>query len=552
MARGIPYMHEGFTGGLNSVSDPYQLADNESRGCLNVISTQRGSIRKRFGSSLFNKENETPNLELVSLAPVNISGTLYLIASGGKNLYSINAAKEVSTIKEGLTEGLKWSICQAPKGVAKTAGPVYLCNGVDKSLYWTGAAKNTTAVEWEGEKTAFEGKEMFATAPYVPQGKYMIFANERVWMAGMSNDTSAVRFSELKSIGAGGEENDPTLWPAANVVRFDPSDGNPITGIGVVGPYVLVFKASKCWAIHNAAPIATRKISDSVGCVSHRSITESPQGTFFLTAEQGVYLTDGSKLHEMSYNVRPTILAINPAKRENAAGVYFGNHYYLSYASGTSVVNNKTLDYDVQLKSWWPHDLAGNQWVLWEPTAGEPFLYTIPAKTKAGVVKAFDPTTYQDSGANYTGNGVLGAYWLSAWTPFFIFIARHRVSVPHLKKRVRMIFFNGSGEIVASVYKNFAEGERQEPGVVGSRDQATEDKSPINFGTGAEKWAEGSGRWGTEVAGTEILWGGETAVGAARIYAPGVANLWSVGWGNNSKEPFTVDAFTYLASMRKS
>lgn len=539
-------MFQGFTGGLNSIASPYELAPNEARELMNVVSTERGAIRKRYGSTLFNT-SASPNLELVSLAPVNISGTLYLIASGGKNLYSINAAGEVGIIKEGLTEGLKWSIVQAPKGVAKTAGPVYLTNGTDKAQYWTGATKTTLTVEWEGEKTAFEGKEMFATAPYVPQGKYMIFANERVWMAGMSNDTSAVRFSELKSIGAGGEENDPTLWPANNVVRFDPSDGNPITGIGVVGPYVLVFKESKCWVIHNASPIATRKISDSVGCVSHRSIVESAQGTFFLTAEQGVYLTDGSKLHEMSYQVRPTILGINPAKRENAAGAYFNNHYYLSYASGSSTVNNRTLDYDVQLKSWWLHDLAGNQWAAWEPKTGETFLYTIVPKTKAGVSKCFVEGVYQDQEVNYVGNETLGAFWYGPWEPFAYFVFRHRLKAPFIKKRVRQVHFDASGEVVALVFKNFSAAGAAEPGVVGKADQS-KPETPINFEAEAGTWGSSSTTWGSETA----VWAGNASTADARLYALGVARVWSVGWGNNSKNGFEVDSYMMAVSFRKS
>src|SRR5262249_52855735 len=158
-----------------------------------------------------------------------------------------------------------------------------------------------------------------------------------IWMAGMADDTSAVRFSELEPVGEGGEEADPTAWPSANVVRFDGSDGFPITGLGVVGPYVLVFKEHKVWAIHNLDSGENRKISDSVGTVSHRSITESPMGTFFLTAEQGVFLTNGSTVREMSYQVRPTISEITSTKRENASGVYFQNHYYLAYPSGTSL-----------------------------------------------------------------------------------------------------------------------------------------------------------------------------------------------------------------------
>jgi hypothetical protein len=225
------------------------------------------------------------------------------------------------------------------------------------------------------EKVHFEiTRSFYKTAPHVPNGAFAVFAGNRIWMTGITADPSAVWFSELVSIGEGGAEGDPSCWPSTNVVRFDSSDGEPITGIGTVGPYLVVFKEHKTWIIHDLDTGANRKIADNIGCVAQRSIVETVLGTFFLTADQGIYLTNGSKLEEMSYKVRPTILGINEAHRANAAGCYYADHYYLSYPSGSSSTNDRTLDYDVQLKSWWLHSLAPNEWVSFEG-AGEPAPY---------------------------------------------------------------------------------------------------------------------------------------------------------------------------------
>ena len=238
-------------------------------------------------------------------------------------------------------------------------------------------------VEETIEHVHFELKRSFyQTSPHVPNGAYMIFAGNRIWMTGIAADPSAVWFSELVSIGEGGAEGDPSCWPATNVVRFDSSDGEPITGIGTCGPYLVLFKEHKTWVIHDLDTGANRKIADNIGCVAQRSIVETVLGTFFLTADQGIYLTNGSKLEEMSYKVRPTILGINQAERQNAAGAYYADHYYLSYPSGSSSVNDRTLDYDVQLKAWWLHSIAPNEWVSFEP-GGEPAPYGIPAGVSA-------------------------------------------------------------------------------------------------------------------------------------------------------------------------
>src|SRR5450631_1710172 len=79
-----------------------------------------------------------------------------------------------------------------------------------------------------------------------------------------------------------------------------------------------------------------------------------------------------------------------------------------------------------------------------------------------GIVEAFVEGLYLDRGEVYKGNGILGAFWLSPWEPFAYYIFRHRIKAPFLKKRVRQIFFNGEGQIIPQVYRNFQMAGRQE------------------------------------------------------------------------------------------
>jgi hypothetical protein len=99
----------------------------------------------------------------------------------------------------------------------------------------------------------------------------------------------------------------PRAWPAANVVQFDPNDGDSITGLGTIGPYLLVFKRRKTWVVTDLDTGANRRLSGDTGCAAGRSIVETPLGTFFLTQDKGVYLTNGSSLEPMSDVIRPTL-----------------------------------------------------------------------------------------------------------------------------------------------------------------------------------------------------------------------------------------------------
>lgn len=543
MARGTPFSFDGFIGGLNTVDSPYTLQATETRDCLNVIATTRGAIRKRTGSTLFTAS--PPTVELNSAFAATISGTKWLIVAGGGKIYKVSTAGAVTEIGKGFS-GARYTMVQAPTGTGVGGlGPVYMSNGVDAPQEWTGTGE---VKPWSGKNDT----EHYGTSPFVPNGAYMVFVGNRVWMTGISTDPSAVWFSDIVSIGAGGGQGDPTSWPKTNVVRFDSSDGYPITGIGTIGPYILVFKEHKTWVIHDINTGANRNLASNIGCVANRSITETPEGTFFLTADQGVYLTDGTHIREMSYNVRPTILGINQAQRANAAGAYYNNHFYLSFASDASATNSRTLDYDMQLKSWWLHDLTANQWAQYEPS--EIGLYSVRPGTSKGVIQAFVPNVFADVGEPYAGAHSLTAYWFGSWIPFYIFIHRHAVSAQFVKKRVRAIHFDGSGIINPIVFKDFHQSAVQLPAVVGSSPQY-EPALPVNFAAGETTFGNtdtGQVFGGTEYKGFEMIFGGAAVTQEARLYSLGTAKVWSVGFGNTNSEPFEVDSFTLFAQFRKS
>lgn len=535
-------MESGFTGGLNSIDSPFTIADGETRDCLNVFATTRGSIQKRTGMTQFLQD--PPNLEFSSIFPVTISGTKWLIGFAGTHIYKIDVAGVYTAITGAatVTSGSRWSVVQSALSAAVASeGPVYMVNGVDPPLFWSGSG-NVAA--WTGDTGGY------AASPHVPNGPYMIYAANRIWIGGVAASPATVYFSDLVSTGPTGGLPDPSSFPIPNTIGFDVEDAQPITGLGTIGPYVLVFKENKTWVIINPGnPSGTRQVSNTLGCVAHRSIVETPEGTFFLTDNDGVYLTTGTKMVEMSYKVRPTVLQINQSVRGQACGAFHANHYYLSYPSGSSTSNNRTLDYDLQLKAWWLHDMTVNQYALFEPS-GAPSLYAaVPGGlgTFPGVQQCFTAGVYLDYGQVYTGANGYSAYYYGAWQDFYEYFLRHRIRIPMVKKRVRQITFGGSGVIIPLIFKNFETSGTQYAGVAGNASEAVP-TLPIDFAAGGELWGDATQVWGDP----GLPWGGTTASGIARIYAPGVANEWSVAFGNSDENPFEVSYYTYAISTRKS
>ena len=113
-------MSSGWVGGLNSIDNPYSIGPDESRDLLNVVSTERGSIKKRNGSTLF---SEATNVEFQTIAPVSVAGGQFLVAASSTDLYSVNSSGVVTKIGGSFTNG-RWSVIQAPKGTKVEAdGP---------------------------------------------------------------------------------------------------------------------------------------------------------------------------------------------------------------------------------------------------------------------------------------------------------------------------------------------------------------------------------------------------------------------------------------------
>jgi hypothetical protein len=169
-------------------------------------------------------------------------------------------------------------------------------------------------------------------------------------------------------------------------------------------------------------------------------------------------------------------------------------------------------------------------------------------------VRAYVANVYTDSGKNYAGNGTLGAWWIGNWEPFAYYVFRHRIKAPFMKKRVRQVFFNGSGEIIPLIYRDFSEGGAQEPATVGAGPME-HPIFPTNFNQGQTVYGnenESQLFAGELYEGVQMIYGGAQQTGAARLYALGTGFVWSLGFGNNSAEPFEVDAAGWMISFRKS
>lgn len=496
--RGQPVRFVDFRGGVNTKAAPYLVDQTEARNARNVVSTTRGSIRKRDGCQTFS----SPSAELLSLYPVDATTTKYMVGMNASDIVKIDSAGTSSSIKGAatVTDGY-WSLVQAQ---AQSLGPVFMSNGVDTPLTWTGAGNVAT---WTTSAVAA-----------VPNGKHLATYNNRVWTANIKvggfgpytatdDPGSTLVWSDI------GKTRD---WTVSNVLMLDPNDGDQITGLGKVGDYLLVFKRKKTYVIYDGDTGANRRISDTVGCCASRSIAESPYGTYFLTQDRGVYVFDGQTLKLVSDNIAPTLNAIPGTLRDRSAGVFANDHYYLTVAgAATSTALDLTLDYDATIDSWWLHTFAGNQWtVMRYSSATELFAANVGT---AKVSTAFVSGVLQDNAANFT------SYWKGPWQSF---------GAPFLRKRLRQIHVDGAGPFDVYTAKDFELGDTLLKSAVCATSNTLFGGS-FNFG--------GDAYYG-DLAGTQ----------EDRMFTPGIARSWSIEFFATTSTSMEVDSYTMSYTLRRN
>lgn len=520
MARGSPIPYFNFSGGRNTQNASYLLSDTENRDCLNVHTSLLGDVEKRYGFQSFSGATltgEPVKATLVhSLYPAN-TATKSLIAgvrtATTDSLVKITTGAVASVLKSGLTANRLWYWAQAE--VSGASGPMFGMNGVDTPQRWNGEAASTS--DW------------VATTGTVPsKARYLTFFSSRLWCA---------EGSRLWYSGITGSSPDPLNWDANNYVDLEPNDGQVITGIGIYGPYLIVFKSRKTYKITDPITAANVKVSNEIGCVAHRSIVQTPLGLFHLSEDQGVCRTDGSTIKPFSDSIRPDLIKVasNPETQALAAATLDEDRYQLSVSlEGTR--NDHTLEYDLSAGSWWLHDCAANQYALLDP-GGTPVLYSADSTSSARISKAFVENVFEDNGAIYKG----GSYWTMPWRAWS---ANGSGTDPHIKKRINELRVDGVGNWDAYIATDFEETfEAMEGELWEAAEEKAEEVEETTFG--------GSGTFGGggEFGGEGVAPASTSAV-ERRYLTPSLGRAFSVKFSDATKESFAIRSATFRITPR--
>ena len=486
MATGEPNLYSDFSGGVNFQSAPYLLKENQCRDARNVHSTTVGSIKKRPGM-VGVLSDSTPYLDAAypihSIFPATSSAFIAVgkqASASNDRIVKITSSGTVSSLTSGTgkTLGKRWEFAQGPTSGGQ--GPIYGINGTDAAIYWDGSSSSIGA--WTS-----------STATAVPNSCTMILYHlDKFWLSGHPSYPG-----RIWSTGFTSGYPDPRLFNTDYIDDVDPIDGQVITGLGKVGPYLLVFKSHKTYVLSDPTGRAYRPIHSTIGCAAKRSIVETSVGTFFLSEDMGVCVTDGVDVTPVSDNILPLLLSAadsNAANLSKACATFHRNSYFLSVPT-VDPENDLTLEYQLDTKSWWIHTCSASQFALLDPS-GTPKLYAAASQSKE-LYEAFVDGVYSDDDAAYSD-----CYWEGPFWPW---------GMPHLNKRISQ--FRADGQGAWETYASTAFNTDYE--VLEELVWETNDTDFLFGGTGT--FGGGSDEFGPAAGITE-----------RRYYTPGFGRSWSL------------------------
>ena len=389
-------------------------ADDETYSSFGAIGDMSDQYIKFKSVLTTNKLHISPTISTVEITFGGVSiisgfswtrndGEHYRIAIGSTNMYLKMSDDSWMTIKANLTTGLRATatpfqnfliITNGTDPVMRfngkiTTGTVTTVNG-DATVTGSGTTWNTASasdqliagarikladgtwytvdtvtddthieltVNYAGEGGAGESYEAYsvvALAGSPNTGKYCITHKNYVFIAGNSTNPTYLYFSDI---------DDATTWPSANFIDIHTNDGQIITGLAsnsdVLGVFKYDTKGTRKSVVGLFGSVSsefyTKTLNTNFSAVNHYSIISAPNSVLFLDREGWVETNFVNFNRIDSSRMETSLGTINQQYIQNSVGAYLDNQAILSFPTGSSTINDTTLIYDLEDKTFTKH-----------------------------------------------------------------------------------------------------------------------------------------------------------------------------------------------------
>lgn len=140
------------------------------------------------------------------------------------------------------------------------------------------------------------------------------------------------------------------------LVQVNPDDGEPILWLKQMYGTLIIGKNSSIWKLTGVPGLdafaTLSKSIEGLSFVAPKSIVNYNNLMFGL-GHDGFYVYDYNSMIKISQPIDNILKdSINWERADQVVGEYFDNHFWWSYPSRGSIVNDKTICYNPQLKAW--------------------------------------------------------------------------------------------------------------------------------------------------------------------------------------------------------
>lgn len=383
----VPYMDLG--GGLNTRLDPHALARNELAISINLWSSYDNAIAKRPGSVPMvgpgGVVNNNPG-PCKSLLTIRFNATSYLVYVGHQGHAFIAEAKEASENPAGtlwrsignFAASAAFVTCAQMFSPEENSQCAFFADGVGIPKKLTNPTTGSLSDVSTGPTDLPKKFNTGVNGPGItPQFVSTVGNNSLLVYSGEPSNRSAVyisdpfypqRFQTAAMLAT--TETSAQVYLPALVGNNDGVEGGPISGISTIGSAIIVFKDSASYAMVQTTLLGEDscwqvvEISTSTGCLAPQSIVRFDTFIVFLAVD-GVYLTDGTTIQQLSQDVGPifdSTLNGFPATITNrtiARAVRHGMRYELWYSTGEADHCNQGIWFDFTKQSRFGNPICG-------------------------------------------------------------------------------------------------------------------------------------------------------------------------------------------------
>ena len=293
-----------FTGGINSASSDFQLADNESPGMLNMEVDPRVGFYTRPGWSRWNPAD-------IVADPVNAwrprNAQMHLYSNGTLSVFIANANKIWAGAPSTAFIDLG-AVCSAYPHLADPASwgdVVYLACGRDNASWKVTnqpATANKGAVvpiaaaaNWNNDYTIPKRGVMPAAEHLEPHASYLFAAHTK--------EDGVVHHNRLRW----SHPDEPEDWAKDDYIDIEQGGGR-ITAIRSFQDHLLIFKSDSMWALYgyDADSWQLVKVAGTTGAPSPTAVTRSEDAIYFFSASgrNAIYAYQGQAPVNISEKLR--------------------------------------------------------------------------------------------------------------------------------------------------------------------------------------------------------------------------------------------------------